>query len=157
MFIPLMRIILLVMCFTSLTVDAAQPDVALFTAKGSFDGVKERVVMAIENRGLVINYTARIGDMLERTGKDIGRVAPIYGKAELVEFCSARVSRDTMEADPHNIVYCPYAIAIYTLPREQGTVYVSYRKPGMVGAPPSLKALRAVDTLLDGIVREAVK
>lgn len=157
MFIPLMRIILLVMCFAPLTVDAAQPDVALFTAKGSFDGVKERVVMAIENRGLVLNYTARIGDMLERTGKDIGRVAPIYGKAELVEFCSARVSRDTMEADPHNIVYCPYAIAIYTLPREQGTVYVSYRKPGMVGTPQSLKALRAVDTLLEGIVREAVK
>ena len=157
MFIPLMRTILLVMCLASLKVDAAQPDIALFTVKGSFDGVKERVVMAIENRGLVLNYTARIGDMLDRTGKDIGRVAPIYGKAELVEFCSARVSRDTMEADPHNIVYCPYAIAIYTLPREQGTVYVSYRKLGMVGAPQSLKALRAVDTLLEGIVREAVK
>ncbi len=157
MFISLMRIILLVICLAPWKAGAAQPDVALYTVKGSFDAVKERMVMAIENRGLVLNYTARIGDMLERTGKDIGRATPVYGKAEMVEFCSARVSRDTVEADPHNIVYCPYAIAIYTLPKEQGAVYVSYRKTSMHGSPSSVKALRAVDALLDGIVREAIK
>ena len=35
----------------------------------------------------------------------------------------------TMEADPHNILHCPYAIAVYTLPKQPGRVYVSYRKP----------------------------
>jgi uncharacterized protein (DUF302 family) len=143
--------------FTPLQLSAATPGVAMVAVKGTFDDVKERVVTAIENRGLVLNYTARIGDMLERTGKDIGRATPVYGKAELVEFCSARVSRDTMEADPHNIVFCPYAIAIYTLPREPGRVYVSYRKLGSGGSPPSDKALRAVERLLDDIVREATK
>lgn len=113
--------------------------------------------MAVENRGLVLNYTARIGDMLERTGKDIGRVTPVYGKAEMVEFCSSRISRDTMEADPHNIAYCPYAIAIYTLPKEPGRVYVSYRKPDAQSGPSSVKALRAVDKLLEDIAREATR
>jgi Domain of unknown function DUF302 len=154
---PLRRIILCVMCLAPLAAGAAQPDVALFTVKGSFGAVKERVVIAIENRGLVLNYTAHIGAMLERTGKDVGRPTPVYGNAEMVEFCSALVSRDAMEADPHNIVYCPYAIAIYTRPKEPGTVYVAYRRPGLRGTPASVKAMRAVDALLDGIVREAIK
>ena len=151
------RIFVLLVCLTSWKVEAASPGIAVFSAKGSFDDVKERVVMAIENRGLVLNYTARIGDMLERTGKDLGRTAPVYGKAEMVEFCSARISRDTMEADPHNIVYCPYAIAIYTVPKEPGKVYVSYRKPDTQGTQSSIKALRTVDRLLEDIVREVAR
>ena len=116
--------------------------------------------MAIENRGLVLNNTSRIGDMLRRTGKDIGRTVPIYGKAEMIEFCSARVSRETMQANPHNIVFCPYGIAIYTLPDEPGKVYVSYRKsvpPGPESSGQSVKALGMVDTLLEEIAREAIK
>jgi uncharacterized protein (DUF302 family) len=115
------------------------------------------VLHAIENRGLVLNYTARIGAMLERTGKDIGAARRIYGDAELLEFCSARVSRDTMEADPRNIVYCPYSIAIYTLPKEKGRVYVAYRRMDASGSGQSAKSLAAVDKLLAGIVAEALK
>lgn len=151
------RLLLVFASLSPFPSQAATPGIAVFSAKGSFDDVKERVVAAIENRGYVLNYTARIGDMLERTGKDIGRSAPIYGKAELVEFCSARLSRDAMEADPHNIVFCPYAIAIYTLPREPGRAYVSYRKLEVGGSPPSAKALRAVERLLEDIAREATK
>ena len=136
---------------------AQAADVAIHSTQGSFADVKERVVMAIENRGLVLNYTARIGDMLERTGKDIGRDRPIYSKAEMFEFCSAQLSRATMEADPRNIVYCPYAIAVYQLPKEPDKVYVSYRKPGAIGSGQSIKSLRAIDQLLAGIVRDALK
>ena len=157
MLADMLRIILLAICLASTSGQAASPAAAIFTAKGSFEDVKERVVMAIENRGLVLNYTARIGDMLERTGKDIGRTTPIYGKAELVEFCSARISRGAMEADPHNIIYCPYAIAIYTLPKEQGRVYVSYRRPDAQGTAPSIKALHEVGQLLEAIAREATR
>lgn len=152
-----LRFLLAIACLAPLSLQAATPGIAVYSVKGSFEDVKERVVTAIENRGLVLNYTARIGDMLERTGKDIGRSAPIYGKAELVEFCSARLSRDAMEADPHNIVFCPYAIAIYTLAKEPGRTYVSYRKLDMAGSPPSAKALRAVERLLEDIAREATK
>src|SRR3970040_1634702 len=124
---------------------AASADVVVRSTKGEFGEVKERVLHSIENRGLVLNYTARIGAMLERTGKDIGAARRIYGDAEMLEFCSARVSRDTMEADPRNIAFCPYSIAIYTLPKEKNRVYVAYRRLGASGSERSVKSLRAVE------------
>ena len=136
---------------------AAMPGVTVQALKGDYDDVKERVVMAIENRGLVIDHTAHVGAMLERTGKDIGRDRQIYLKAEVIEFCSAGISRATMEADPRNLVFCPYAIALYVLPAEPNKVYLLYRKPLGTGSPQSMKALREVGKLLDGIAREALK
>lgn len=124
---------------------------------GTYDDVRARVVDAIENRGLVLNYTARIGDMLERTGKDIGRGRAVFDKAELFEFCSAATSRNMMEADPHNIVFCPYAIAVYTLPKVSGKVYVSYRRNAAAGGEKSARTLRAVDKLLADIVNDAAR
>ena len=126
---------------------AAGPDAVVRSTRGPYADVRERVLQAIEQKGLVLNYTARIGAMLDRTGKDIG-AARIYGDAELFEFCSAAVSRATMEADPGNIVYCPYSIAVYTLPAEPGRVYVAYRRHGGQGSERSVSALRAVDRLL---------
>jgi uncharacterized protein (DUF302 family) len=136
---------------------AASSEIVVRPTKGEFKEVKERVLHAIENRGLVLNYTARIGAMLERTGKDIGTTRRIYGDAELLEFCSARASRDTMEADPRNIVFCPYSIAVYTLPKEKDRVYVAYRRVGAPGTGLSAKSLAAVDKLLADIVAEALK
>jgi uncharacterized protein (DUF302 family) len=136
---------------------AAMPGVTVQSLKGDYDDVKERVVMAIENRGLVIDHTAHVGAMLERTGKDIGLDRQIYRNADVIEFCSAAVSRATMEADPGNLVFCPYAIALYVLPAEPGRVYLVYRKPPATGSAQSMKALREVGKLLDGIVREALK
>ncbi len=136
---------------------ALAADTVVHSTKGQFQEVKERVLHAIENRGLVLNYTARIGAMLERTGKDIGAARRVYGDAELLEFCSARVSRETMEADPRNIVYCPYGIAVYTLPRQPGQVYVAYRRQGASATGASARPLAAVDKLLAEIVGEALK
>lgn len=132
---------------------AAAADGALVvrSTKGSFEEVKERVESAIESRGLVLNYTARIGAMLERTGKDIGAAKRVFEHAEALEFCSASVSRGTMEADPHNIGFCPYVINVYALPAEPGRVYVSYRK-----FPPS-RAMRPAEKLVAEIVRDALK
>lgn len=136
---------------------AANPGVIVQSVKGDYDDVKERVIMAVENRGLVIDHTSRVGAMLERTGKDIGRSQQIYQQAEVIEFCSAGISRATMEADPRNIVFCPYAIALYVVPAEPGRVYLAYRKPLPAGSAQSTKALHEVGKLLDGIVREALK
>lgn len=136
---------------------AASSEIVVRSTKGRFQDVKERVLHVIENRGLVLNYTARIGAMLERTGKDIGAARRIYGDAEMLEFCSAKISRDTMEADPRNIAFCPYSIAIYTLPKEKDRVYVAYRRTEASGSGQSAKALAAVDRLLADIVAEALK
>lgn len=154
----LLRFMTLLSALAALGVaQAAADEIVIRTAKGQFEEVKERVMHALENRGLVLNYTARIGDMLERTGQDIGRKRQVYAKAELLEFCSASLSRDTMEADPHNIVYCPYAIAIYALPKEPGRVYVSYRKAPAQASPQSVKSLQAVEKLLGEVVAEALR
>ncbi len=150
-------IVLVIVGLACGSASAAMPGVSLQSVKGDFDEVRERVVLALESRGLVLNYTAHISNMLERTGKDIGRGRQIYGKAEVLEFCSASLSRTMMEADPRNIVFCPYAIAVYTLPNDPAKVYVSYRRPLAAGSAASMKALREVGKLLDDIVREALK
>ena len=138
-------------------VDAASPGVQLRSTKGEFADVRDRVVMALENRGLVVNYTAKVGEMLDRTGRDLGRDRRIYNQAEVLEFCSAGLSRDTMEADPRNIVFCPYSIAVYTLPQTPGTVYLSYRLPAAQGSGQSIRALRAVEKLLSDVTSEALQ
>lgn len=128
-----------------------------FTTKYDFDTVKQNVQEALTGRGLVVNNVAHIGDMLERTGKDLGGARQVYVKAEAIEFCSASVSRKMMEADPHNIVFCPYIIAIYVLPETPDKTYVSFRKPTLVGSKQSRGALKEVETLLRDIIKEAIE
>lgn len=124
----------------------ASADVVSAKAMGGFAEVKDNVVLAIQARGYKIDYTAHIGNMLERTGKDVGSTKRVFGNAEAVLFCSAVVSRKMMENKPSNIAYCPYVIALYTLPEDPKTVYIVYRK-----------GLPEVDALLAGIVKEALQ
>lgn len=67
----------------------------------------------------------------------------------MIEFCSATASRAMAEADPRNLVYCPYTIAIYTLPGKPGVVYLAHRKY------PDTAALKPVANLVSGIVSDA--
>jgi uncharacterized protein (DUF302 family) len=147
MAMPRSLIAVLVLALSVLLSSQAAADPAVTTVKGRFDEVRDALVAAIEGKGLVVNYTGHIGAMLERTGKDIGASRRIYDQAESIEFCSARVSRQTMEAGPANIVYCPYVVAVYTLPGARDTVYLAYRRP-----PAGLPAIEA---LLQGIVTDA--
>jgi len=136
---------------------AAEPShLKLYTTKRDFDTVKEDVEIAITNRGLVIDHISNIGAMLDRTGKDLGTTRPIYGNAGSMQFCSASVSRRTMEADPTNIVFCPYIIVYYTLHQDPKTVYVGYRRPTPAGSEASRASIKEIEDLLDGIVKEAL-
>jgi uncharacterized protein (DUF302 family) len=136
---------------------AAGDHMAVFTKAGSFEDVRDAVDMAITDRGMVINNVAHIGEMLERTGKDMGGTRQVYLKAEALEFCSAVVSRKMMEADPDNIVFCPYVISVYVVPEKPNEVRVAYRKPTIAGSPAAQQALKAVDDLLSGIIKDALK
>lgn len=128
-----------------------------FVSKYDFDTVKQNVQEALTGRGLVVNNVAHIGEMLDRTGKDLGAGKQVYLKAEAIEFCSATVSRKMMEADPHNIVFCPYVISIYVLPTMPDKTYVAFRKPDMVGSKQSKAALKDVEVLLREIIEEAIE
>jgi uncharacterized protein (DUF302 family) len=125
------------------------------TASGSWDDVKQQLVLAIENHGLVVNHESKVGEMLERTGKDLGALKQIYTRAEVLEFCSAALSRQVMEADPRMLALCPYGIGIYTLAGEGGKVHLVYRRPRLDGAAAAAPALQRVDQLLHDIVQEA--
>lgn len=113
--------------------------------------------MAITDRGMIVNNVSHVGDMLERTGKALGATKQIFLKAEVLEFCSAVVSRNMMEPDPDNIVFCPYTISIYVIPEKPDEVRVGYRKPQIVGSEASQKALMEVDALLSGIIKDALQ
>jgi len=124
------------------------------TVAGVFEDVRDDLELAITGRGIKINNVAHIGNMLSRTAKDVGASKQVFAHAEAMEFCSSTISRATMEADPHNIVFCPYVIAVYTLPGEQDKVHLAYRHPLIVGTDASKKSLQAVDKLLNDIVTE---
>ena len=143
-----MRFLAPLFCLALLTT-AAHADSGIVKKKvaASFDDTRDAITLAIEGRGLVINYVSHIGDMLDRTGADIGATRQVYAKAEIIEFCSAGLSRQMMELDPHNIVLCPFTVAIYTLPGQTGQTWIGYRRPS--GAAAAI-----VEPLLQDILRE---
>ena len=51
---------------------AADGLVVVRAIEGSFEEIRERVAFAVESQGLVVDHTAKVGAMLERTGKDLG-------------------------------------------------------------------------------------
>lgn len=119
--------------------------------------MRDDLRLAIEGRGLVIDYHSFLGRMLERTGKDVGTGRRLYADAEAFVFCSAVLSRRTMEADPANAAFCPYTLVVYATAEDPGTVHVAYQRPWRPdGSAASAAALKAVDALLDGLAREAV-
>lgn len=124
--------------------------------KDEYGFVRDSITEAIGDRGIKINNISHIGDMLSRTAADVGASKTVYLHAEAIEFCSATISRGTMEADPHNITFCPYIIAVYETPEQPGVIYVAYRKPLLVGDEASRQALKAVGDLLDSIVDTAL-
>jgi len=133
------------------------PDgVIAYTTLGDYEDVRFGLEQAIVNHGLVIDYTAKIGDMLQRTGEDLGSAVTIYKNAETMQFCSAKMSRVAMEADPFNIAYCPYSLFIFETEQKAGEVTVGYRKVGETGTQMSQESLKAVNLLLDEIAKEAV-
>jgi len=128
-----------------------------YSKKAKFEEVRDEVKLAIEAKGLVIDYQSYVNRMLERTGKDVGSAKKLYADAQAFVFCSAALSRKTMEADPANMSLCPYSISVYATAANHGTVVVSYRRPWRPdGSAASKAALKEVEALLDSIAREAL-
>jgi uncharacterized protein (DUF302 family) len=118
----------------------------VFEYPGSFEDASFGIENAIINRGLVIDYTSHVGDMLNRTGEDVGATEELFDNAQIFLFCSAAVSRRVMEADPMNIVHCPYGIFIAEM---DGAVTIGHRD--YPDGP-----MQEVEALLDAIILEAM-
>lgn len=118
----------------------------VYEYNGSFGDATFSVESAIVGKGLVIDYVSHTGEMLNRTGADVGSQKKLFDEADIFVFCSAVVSRKVMEIDPANIAHCPYGIFVA---ERDGKVTVGYRN-----YPKG--AMQQVQVLLDEIVKEAV-
>jgi hypothetical protein len=132
-------------------------DLKTYSKQGSYEDVKFELSDAIIRRGLAVDYTGHINKMLERTGADVGSSKHVYADAEFFMFCSAKLSRAMIEANPANLGYCPYVVFLYEAAAKPGEIVVGYRRPAPAGDEASKAALAAIEALLDGIVKEAVK
>jgi uncharacterized protein (DUF302 family) len=131
--------------------------IVAYSKRAKFEDVRDDLKSAIEAQGLVIDYHSLVNRMLERTGKDVGSARKLYADAQAFVFCSAALSRKTMEADPANAALCPYSIMVYATAQDPGTIHVTFRRPWRAdGSAASKAALKDVETLLDGIAREAL-
>lgn len=133
------------LCLAGAAAHAEDPIVVTFD--GSFDDATFAVESAIIDRGLVIDYVSHVGDMLNRTGTDVGSDTKLFDAADIFIFCSAVLSREVMEADPMNIAHCPYGIFVA---ERAGEVMVGYRD-----YPEG--EMTKVEDLLQSIVAEAVE
>lgn len=125
---------------------AVAGDTVAIPFEGSFEDATFAVETAIVGQGLVIDYVSHVGDMLNRTGADVGSDKVIFANADIFVFCSAVISRDMMEADPMNIAHCPYGV--FVVENEGGVVI------GRRDYPDG--PMEKVEALLDRIIDEAV-
>ena len=123
----------------------AADQAVVYPFDGSFEDARFAVESAIVDRGLVIDYVSHVGEMLNRTGADVGSDTKLFEAADIFIFCSAVLSRKVMEADPMNIAHCPYGIFVA---EREGAVMVGYR------AYPD-GPMQDVQVMLDEIVQEA--
>jgi uncharacterized protein (DUF302 family) len=129
----------------SMTTANAQSSSTTYDYDGTFEDAAFGVESAIIGRGLVIDYVSHVGEMLGRTGADVGSAVTLFHEADIFVYCSAVLSRKVMEADPANIAHCPYGIFVA---EREGKVIVGYRH-----YPEG--PMQEVQTLLDDIAREA--
>jgi len=124
-------------------------DTLILTDSGmSFDDATFAVSATIVGRGLVIDHTSRVGEMLERTRADIGSDVVLFTGADIFLFCSAAVSREVMEADWQNIANCPYGVQVIERPGEGVMIGYVHR---------DAESMAPVNALLAGIVAEATE
>ncbi|KAA0445184.1 MAG: DUF302 domain-containing protein [Candidatus Thioglobus sp.] len=148
-----------------------------------FANVKEDVILAIKGQGLVIAHHSDVSTMLRRTTTNLAQQAfniannivnimtPInvintdkpaqttYKHGVVIEFCSADLSAQTTAADPNNILFCPFSVAIFQLSNEPNQVHVSYLRLSQFADAKnakSVEALTKVEAMLAEIVSEAL-
>jgi uncharacterized protein (DUF302 family) len=136
---------------------AAAEDMKTAVKKGSFEDVKFELNNAIIERGLKVDFSGSISQMLDRTGADVGSTRPVYKHAEFMSFCSAKLSRQMMEADAKNVAFCPYTVFIYETAAAPGEIVVGYRPFPQPADEASRAALSEIDKLLASIVKAAVQ
>ncbi len=127
----------------------------VFSTEAEFQDAKDDLLEAIEENGLVISYTSHAKTMLANTAEVSGVTEAVYKDAEILLFCKADLSHKLVAGNPHNIVLCPYSIAIYVLTAEPERVYLSYRKVA-TSDEDVIKLTKPIEELLIKIIEEVI-
>lgn len=141
-----MKRILLAASLSVLGTMAMAEGSTVYPFDGSFEDAAFSVESAIIGKGLVIDYVSHTGEMLNRTGADVGSDQMLFTEADIFVFCSASLSREVMEVDPMNIAYCPYGVFVA---ERDGEVMIGYRN-----YPEG--EMQKVQSLLDEIAQDAL-
>mgnify|MGYP002713011177 CR=1 FL=1 len=136
-------------------VTPADAPIVVYQASDEYDAIRSNLELAITGRGMLVSNTLHISDMFNRTAADTGLANTLYDKAEAFEFCNLKLSWQMSNAHPANLSICPLTIGIYTLQSEPDVVFLSYRRPGMLGEGAA--AEQALIELYDGIIKEALE
>lgn len=123
--------------------------VVSYTTDQAFEDVTFGLENAIIDAGLVIDHVSHTGDMLERTRGETGSDVVIFDHADIYSFCSASLSRQVMEADPMNVMFCPYDIFVAVMHDKPDETVIGFR-----GYPEG--EMQIIHDLLDGIVKNAL-
>ncbi len=146
---------MLVLTGTNLHAQEGNSMIKSYEIEVSYEDALFDLSEALTNKGLVIDNRAKVANMLNRTAKDVGATKTVYKNGEVLEFCSAKLSRDAMEADPLNMAFCPYSMFVYETTAKPGFVTFGYSMLAGASNPASKKALDAINKLIDDMVKEA--
>jgi len=127
---------------------------------GKFEDVWQDLKDAVINRGLVIDYVGQVDKMLERTSTVANSVTVTgsqspYLHAKYLQFCSSKLTHAAVSANPYNLAICPYVVFAFEVKTKPGEIIVGYRRPVAGPSKRTRAAVTKIDTLLDGIVKEA--
>ena len=136
--------------FLALALPVNADGIVRYTTDDSFDDVTFGLESAILDQGLVIEGISHVGEMLDRTGADVGSVEKVFLNADVYTFCSVTLSRKVMEVDPMNLQFCPYGIFVMVHPDSPDQTLIGYRT-----MPEG--AMKEVEALLDTIARAAIE
>jgi len=136
-------------------VTPADAPIVVYQTSDEYDAIRSNLELAITGRGMLISSTLHISDMFNRTAADTGLANTIYDKAEAFEFCNLKLSWQMSTAHPANLSICPLTIGIYTLQEQPDEVFLSYRRPVMLGE--AAEEEQALIKLYEGIIREAME
>jgi len=118
----------------------------------SYEDVRSNLIDAIEEKALNISKIYHASGMLNRTKDSIQNAKEIYQQAEIIEFCSAKISHQLVLANHLNIASCPFKIALYTLnsnPKQTHIIYTKLKPLDKQSEAPTNKANQLVESLVE--------
>lgn len=151
----LSRVLSVVLLLNVMGSASAESPYVLYRSQASFGDVMQTLKMAIEEKGMYINNVMHLGEMLERTGKDLGLGESRFSKAESIEFCSSLLSSKMTEENPARILNCPYIMSVYVLKTEPDTTYIAHRRITIGDDSPVMQEVEAMLESLGAAAQEA--